>query len=233
MLLNGSLGQLIKVPSNAVPANLLPPPGIGLEYQVPQPTRGTQVPEPVQQRLKEAQQKQTGPELFPAAQPSLMPYLGSNDELGNTAIRPDPLIPSMPWDVLMQRVKYELSQYGLRYSLKQTVTVMTMTDVKQGNDYLAFYTLDLPSKLALYSTAGGSSAGWLSSKIEYKTGLDNAGDSQSPNPDISQAFRFVVVQNVFPGNSTPARPFAASSRLRNCLCPFSQVICSFLNTPLP
>ena len=184
VLLNGSLGQLIKVPSNAVPANLLPPPGIGLEYQVPQPTRGTQVPEPVQQRLKEAQQKQTGPELFPAAQPSLMPYLGSNDELGNTAIRPDPLIPSMPWDVLMQRVKYELSQYGPRYSLKQTVTVMTMTDVKQGNDYLAFYTLDLPSKLALYSTAGGSSAGWLSSKIEYKTGLDNAGDSQSPKSNL-------------------------------------------------
>ena len=37
VLLNGSLGQLNKVPSNAVPANLLPPPGIGLEYQVPQP----------------------------------------------------------------------------------------------------------------------------------------------------------------------------------------------------
>jgi hypothetical protein len=45
VLLNGALGQTVAVPTNAVPANLLPPPSIGLEYQVPQPARGTQVPE--------------------------------------------------------------------------------------------------------------------------------------------------------------------------------------------
>src|ERR1035438_389158 len=139
VLLQGALGQTVKVPTNAVPANLLPRPGIGLQYQVPQPARGTQVPEAVQERIKEAQQEQTGTELFPAAQPSLMPYLGSSDELGNTAMRPDPLVATTPWDALMQGAKYELSQYGLRYGLKQTFTVVTMTDVKQGSDYLAFY----------------------------------------------------------------------------------------------
>ena len=184
VLLNGSLGQPVKVPTNAVPANLLPPPRIGLEYQVPQPASGTQVPEAVQERIKEAQRKQTGTELFPAAQPSLTPYLGSSDELGNTAIRPDPLIATTPWDALMQQAKYELSQYGLRYGLKQTLTFVTMTDVKQGNDALAFYTLDFPSKWAVYSTAGGSSAGWISSQIEVKSGLNNASDSQSAQSNL-------------------------------------------------
>ena len=72
----------------------------------------------------------------------------------------------------------------MRYGLKQTVTFVAMTDVKQGDDTLAFYTLDFPAKWAVYSTAGGSSAGWLSSKIEFKSGLDNAGDSQSPQSNL-------------------------------------------------
>ena len=184
LLLNGGLGQSVKVPTNAVPANLLPPVGIGLEYQIPQPVRGTQVPEPVQQRLKEAQQQQTSTELFPAAQPSLMPYLGSSDELGNTAIRPDPLIPSMPWDALMQGAKYELSQYGLRYGLKQTLTYLALSNVKQGKDALSLYTLDFPAKWAVYSTAGGGSAGWLSSQIEFNSGLNSASESQSPKANL-------------------------------------------------
>jgi hypothetical protein len=146
MLLNGGLGQPVAVPTNAVPSNLLPPPSIGMQYQVPEPARGVQVPEPVQERVKETQQKQTGSELFPAAQPSLMPYLGSNDELGNTAMRPDALISTTPWDGLAQQSKYWLSDIGLRYSLKQTVTFVSMTDVKQGSDALSYYTLDFPAK---------------------------------------------------------------------------------------
>ena len=47
MLLNGSLGQLVKVLTNAVPSNLLPPSDIGVENQVPQPARGARVAEPV------------------------------------------------------------------------------------------------------------------------------------------------------------------------------------------
>ena len=184
VLLNGALGQPINMPTNAVPSNLLPPARIGLEYQLPQPARGLPVPESVEQRVHEAQQQQTRPELFPAAQPSLMPYLAADHEFGNTAIAPDPLIPSTPWDALMQGAKYELSQYGLRYSLEQTVTFVSMTDVKQGADTLAFYTLDFPAKWAVYSSAGGGSAGWISSQIEVKSGLDNAGNSQSAQSNL-------------------------------------------------
>ena len=63
ILLNGALGQPVMVPTNAVPANLLPPPHIGLEYQVPQPARGLPVPEAVEQRVQEARKKQTAPEV--------------------------------------------------------------------------------------------------------------------------------------------------------------------------
>jgi hypothetical protein len=142
------------------------------------------VPDAVQQRAQEARRKQTGTELFPAAMPSLMPYLASDHEHGNTAIQPDPLFPAAPWDVWVQGAKYELSQYGLRYSLKQTATFVTMTDVKQGDNDLTFYTLDLGAKWAIYSTAGGDSAGWLSSQIDIKSGLDNAGNSQSAQSNL-------------------------------------------------
>jgi len=184
MLLNNGLGQLINVPTNALPANLLPPPGIGVENQIPQPTRGTKVLEPVQQRQQESRQKQSGLELFPAAQPSLMPYLNSNDELGNTAIRPGPLIATTPWDGLAQGAKYWLSQYGLRYALDQTVTFVSLSNVKQGKDELAFYTLNFPAKWAVFSTAEGSTAGWISSQMGVKTGIGTTGDSQSAQSNL-------------------------------------------------
>ena len=48
-----------------------------------------------------------------------MSYLYSNDEFGNTIVRPGALIDLMPLEAPMQRTKYELSRYGLRYSLEQ------------------------------------------------------------------------------------------------------------------
>jgi len=184
MILNNGLGQIIKVPTNALPANLLPPPGIGVENQIPQPTRGTKVPESVLQRQQEARQKQPSIELFPAAPPNLMPYLGSVDEFGNTDIRPGALIGAMPWDGLVQGAKYWLSQYGLRYSLKQTATFVGMTGVEQGDSTLDYYTLSFPAKWAIFSTAEGSTAGWLSSQIGVKVGLDKAGNSQSAKSNL-------------------------------------------------
>jgi porin len=184
MLLNGSLGQLVKVPTNAVPANLLPPSDIGVESQVPQPARGAQVADPVLQRQQEAQDRQAAFEFFPAAQPKLMPYLGSLEVLGNTAIRPGALIATTPWDALAQSAKYRLSQYGLSYALQQTATFVTMTDVKQGDNTLAYYTLNFPAKWAVFSTAGGGSAGWISSQLGLKSGLGYAGGSQDAKSNL-------------------------------------------------
>lgn len=184
VLLNGALGQPVLVPTNAVPPSLLPPPHVGLQNQVPQPVRGMPVPEPVQERVRQTRQQQIGTELFPSALPGLMPYLGADHEYGNTAIRPDPLVPGLPWDDLMQGIKYDLSQYGLRYALEQTLTFVSMTDVKQGSNTLAFYTFDFPAKWAVYSTAGGESAGWISSQIEAKTGFNTQANSESAQKNV-------------------------------------------------
>jgi porin len=113
-----------------------------------------------------------------------MPYLAAQDEYGNTAFRPDPLIPNTPLDSLVQQGKYWLSAYGLRYSLAQTATFVNMTDVLQGDNVLGFYTFDLAMKWTVFNSADSSTAGWLSAQIEAKTGLGVGGDDQSARSNL-------------------------------------------------
>ena len=183
-LLKGSLGRLVKVPTNQVPPGLLPPADLGLSSQIPQPARGTKIPEEVLQRQHEKRSGQTTFQFFPAAQPRLMPYLAAQDEFGNTAIRPDPLIRSTPLDWMAQQGKYRLSEAGLCYSLAQTFTFVSMSHVMQGDNTLGFYTFDLAAKWAVFSTADSSTAGWVSAQIEAKTGLGSAGDTQSARSNL-------------------------------------------------
>jgi hypothetical protein len=90
-----------------------------------------------------------------------MSYLAAHDEFGNTAISPGPLISSTPIDVVVQQGKYRLSEVGLRYSLDQTFTFASMTDVMQGDNALGFYTLNFEGKWAVFSTADSGAAGWI------------------------------------------------------------------------
>ena len=143
VLLLDSLGRIVKVPTNELPAELHPPSNIGLKHQIPTPTRGASMSDEVQRRLQEGE---TGFQFFPALPPRLMPYLGSLDEFGNTAIRPGPLIPLAPLEPLVQGGKYRLSEYGFRYSLDQTLTYVSMTDVMKGDNTLEYYTFDLKAK---------------------------------------------------------------------------------------
>jgi porin len=183
-LLTGPLGRLVAVPTNEIPRGLLPPPKLGIGSQVPTPARGTRVPESVLQRLQERRSGQDEFQWFPAAQARLMPYLAAQDEFGNTAIHPGPLIPSTPIEVAAQRGKYWLSEIGLRYSLAQTFTFVSMSDVMQGDNVLGFYTFDFAAKWAVFSTADSSMASWISAQIEAKTGLGSAGDTQSAGSNL-------------------------------------------------
>lgn len=184
VLLTGSLGRLVRVPTNDVPPGLLPPADMGLNAQIPSPARGIKIPMAVQRRTEENRARQDTFEFFPAAQPELMPYLAAQDEYGNTAFRPDPLIPNTPLDSLVQQGKYWLSAYGLRYSLAQTATFVNMTDVMQGDNVLGFYTFDLAMKWTVFSSADSTTAGWLSAQIEAKTGLGVGGDDQSAKSNL-------------------------------------------------
>lgn len=185
VLLQGSLGTLVTVPTNAVPPALLPPPAIGLSRQLPQPARGTTTPDAVQDRLLRAQrQRPQGLEWFPATQPPLGSYLAAQDEFGNTAIKPGALVPLTPVDVAVQQGKYWLSEIGLRYSLAQTFTWASLSGAMQGADNLGLYTFDFAAKWAVFDASTAGTAGWVSTQIEAKSGLGAAGDTQSPQANL-------------------------------------------------
>ena len=179
MLLISPLGQPVTVPTNALAPGLLPPPSMGLKSQVPTPARGGSVPEPVRQRQAESREGRDRFMFFPPYQPRLMPYLASQDALGNTAIKPGPLIPSTPLDVAAQQGKYWISEAGVRYSLQQSFTWVSMSDVMQGDSTLGYYTMSFHGKWAVFDAPASGTAGWISTGIKAKTGLGAAGETQS------------------------------------------------------
>ncbi len=179
LILINPLGEAVTVPTNAVPPGLLPPPGMGLKSQVPTPNRGGNAPEVVVQRQAESREGKEAFTFFPPYQVHLMPYLSSQDEIGNTAIKPGPLLPSSPIDVAVQQGRYRASEAGLTYSLQQTFTWVSMSDVMKGDSTLGYYTLDWHAQWAVFDAPAAGTAGWLSTKIEAKTGLGAAGDTQS------------------------------------------------------
>ncbi len=182
MLLLDSMGRVVSVPTNEVPSALQPGAAIGLRRQIPDPTKGASMPREIQQRLGTGA---PGFQFFPAQRPPLMSYLASQDDYGNTAIRPGALFSSFaPLEGPVQNGKYWLSEYGFCYSLQQTLTFVSMGDVKKGDSDLSYYTFDLKSKWALFNAPEAGTAGWISSQVEAKTGLNSAGSSQSAKSNL-------------------------------------------------
>jgi hypothetical protein len=181
MLLIDSLGRVVSVPTNEVPSGLGPPSGTGINRQIPQPSEGSIVPDEVLQRTREGA---AGFQFFPAVPPALNSYLASQDEYGNTAMRPGPLFPIAPFEPIVQGGKYWLSDHGFRYSLEQTYTYVSMTDVMKGNHTLEFYSLNLKSKWAIFDAPQDGTAGWISSQIEAKSGFGLDSEDQSPKSNL-------------------------------------------------
>ena len=184
ILLLDPFGHAVEVPTNALPADLLPPSRVGLENQFPDLLEGTQVPEEIQRRHEAAEKRLFGFQFFPEVQPRLMPYLASVDDFGNTALKPGPLFATDLAEPLVQQPKYWLSEYGLRYKLEQNLTFLTMSDVMQGDQSQGFYSLDLKSKWNLFDARDPGTAGWISSQIEVKSGLGANGTSQDPKLNL-------------------------------------------------
>jgi porin len=181
LLLLDSLGRVVSVPTNQIPTgyqSATPPEG---RVQIPEPVAGSSMP---LQLLKRFRADTNGFELFPAIPPRLMPYLASQDEYGNTAGRPGALLYFAPLEGLVQDGKYWLSDYGFRYSLQQAFTWVNMTGVKQGENQLGYYTLDLKAKWNIYSAPTNGNAGWISSQIENKNGFSSTSDSQSAKSNL-------------------------------------------------
>jgi hypothetical protein len=182
MLLLDNLGRVVAVPTNEVPSALQPPSSIGVNQQIPNPTPGASMPFEIQERERAIPRRFR---LFPATPPLLMPYLASQDEYGNTVIRPGALFFVDPLEGPVQGLKYWLSDYGFRYSLQQTITFASMTGVMKGANNLGYYTLNLKSKWAIFDDPGAGAAGWISSQVQAKTGVGSPdGDTQSAKSNL-------------------------------------------------
>jgi hypothetical protein len=182
LLLLDEMGRVVTVPTNEVPSALRPPADVGVKQQLPNPATGSSLPQVLQQRAREGA---VGFHFFPATPPPLMAYLASQDDFGNTALRPGALFDFVPLEGPVQGGKYWLSEeYGFRYSLQQTLTYVSMTDVMKGDNNLGYYTLNFKSKWALFDAPDAGTAGWISSQIQAKNGVTSAGDTQSAKSNL-------------------------------------------------
>lgn len=184
VLLLDSLGRVVKVPTNELSAALHPPSAIGLEHQIPTPTKGTRMSPEVLQRTQEGREGKEELQLFPSVPPPLMPYLASQDEFGNTATRPGALIPFAPLEPQLQGAKFWLSEGGLRYSLQQTFTHVSLSDVMQGESAFSYYTFDFAGKWAVFNEPSIGTAGWISTQIEAQSGLGTAAQTQDAKSNL-------------------------------------------------
>ena len=184
VLLLDVLGQTVKVPTNALPESLLPPGPDGLRRQLPDLLAGANPPVEVRARHAAAFADLREFEFFPAVAPLLMPYLAGVDESGNTALKPGPLLPSSALDQFAQQPKYWLSDHGLRYSLAQNLTFLTMSEVMQGDHSQGFYVLDWNARWNVFTARAAGTAGWVATQIEVKSGLGSNGASQEPKSSL-------------------------------------------------
>lgn len=185
VLLLDSLGRPVFKPVESLPEGLRPRSESERKHQTPTPQRGVKQPEELREKVESMREGLPAFEWFPGAPPALMPYLYSQDELGNTVARPGALFDVFPLEPLVQGAKTWSSRRGLRYSLAQAFTYSAMSDVKQGDDELGNYNLDLTAKWAVFDLRGDrGAAGWISTQIEYQTALGGGGQPQSVEANI-------------------------------------------------
>jgi porin len=180
-LLLDRFGKPVQVPTNEVPSSLQPPASVGLGQQIPSPQRGAPMSEEVRERIIKSK---TEREWFPRTPPVLMPYLGSLDDFGNTAVQDGALIPIEPQSLLAQQAKYALSDLGLRYGLWQSFTMVSMTGVASGSSALQYYTATFVGKWAVTEVTNAGRAGWLSTEANVQLGLSPASRSQTPQGNL-------------------------------------------------
>jgi porin len=182
VILIDSLGHAVGVSPDQLPQKLLPPAEVGIERQVPRPAPGRRLPPSVLQRMDSGRERVLT--LFPAVPPRLEPYLAAQDEFGNTAFRPGPLIEASLLEPYVQAAKYWLGSHGFRYVVDQTFTYTGVPDTPSGSPNMGYYTLKGFAKWAVYDDPVAGTAGWLSAELEAKEGLGGAGANQNAKSNI-------------------------------------------------
>ena len=185
MLLTDDLGNAVRTPTDSVAEGFRPSSsGLGLKHQTPHTHKGVKLSNEVLEKLEALWADLPKFQAFPQVPPRLMSYLYSSDEFGNTAIRPGALIDVAPLEPQVQWAKYQLSRYGLRYSLEQTFTYAGMSDVVQGNSNLGNYNLDFAAKWTVFDAPDAGTAGWLSMQMEYQAPLGSSSQGQTVKSNV-------------------------------------------------
>lgn len=203
LVLTTPMGTTVELSTNAMPAGALPPAKMGMDKQMPEVARGLPLPKAVRQRLATATAATNGWDWFPVVQPPMASYLASQDLYGNTALNPGSLLPASPLDLWPQQTKYAASAFGLRYSLAQSVTWVSLTDTLKGANTLGFYSLSFSGKWAVFSSAGGESAGWLSTEVKYQTGLGWPGQNERTQGNLGSASNPSSIWSTYDGVRMP------------------------------
>ena len=116
--------------------------------------------------------------------PALEPYLAAQDELGNTAIRPGPLIDLVPLEPWVQGAKYWLGARGLRYQIEQDFIYTGVPDTPAGSPNMGHYSMKSFWKWAVYVDPVNGTAGWLSVQVNAVEGLGGAGANQTAQENV-------------------------------------------------
>ena len=181
LLLINRLGQTVRVSTNDVHSSLHPPTATGLGQQIPVSPKGAPMSDEIRQRIQDSK---TDRRWFPPTPPVLMPYLANLDEYGNTAIQPSPVFSIESFSTAAQSLKYWASDLGLRYSMYQSFTMVSMTDVSSGASALQYYTASFLGKWAVTEATAEGRASWLSTEANIQLGLSPASRTQSPQGNL-------------------------------------------------
>ena len=146
-----------------MPSEYLPPGDV--TKQVPRGQPGAAVPLERRERLRGRLVQ--GLQWFPQNQPGLPSYLSSQDELGNTALQPEPFLHYDAITRQVQRAKYALSDFGLYYTFQQALGFATSPhDALANSRSLGYYAFELYAKQLVFSVPSSRTAGWLSLEVD-------------------------------------------------------------------
>jgi len=107
-----------------------------------------------------------GVQWFSEHQPGLASYLSSLDELGNTALQPEPFLHYEQITHQVQRAKYALSDFGLYYVFQQGIEyVASLNHAVPDSQNLGYYAFKLYAKQLVFSVPSSSAAGWISWEV--------------------------------------------------------------------
>lgn len=127
---------------------------------------------------------------FSPHQPGLASYLSSQDELGNTALQPGPLLHFDQVTQRVQRAKYTLSDFGFSYTFQQALGYVALSNsTLLGSRSFGYYAFELYAKQLVFSVPSSRTAGWVSLEVAGGTNLSTSVRRVNPAAQPSSLIR--------------------------------------------